>query len=122
MKEIYLGGLKLLKVEEHENYINDLTNLLTVEGVDSAKVSTILQGLRENYTEVSTSFNDTTKKMTDFTKLNEDLRNANMMLLSKLGSQNSGTKPHEEHKEEHKETPNEETKAMTLEELTKNYI
>lgn len=76
----------MLKLEEHEAHINDLTNFLKVEGVDQAKLSTILQGLRENYTEINKSITDTTNKITSLNELNEGLRNANMTLLSKLGT------------------------------------
>jgi regulator of replication initiation timing len=88
----------MLKVEEHEKHINDLTQFLKLEGIDQAKVSTILQGLRDNYTEVTTSITDTTKKVTEINTLNEGLRSANMMLLSKLGTPTTETKKQEETK------------------------
>lgn len=76
----------MLKLDEHEKNINELADFLKVEGIDQAKVSTILQSLRENYSEVDTSINDSTKKIADINVLNEGLRSANMNLLSKLGT------------------------------------
>lgn len=77
----------MLKIEEHEKHIVDLTALLNVEGVDQAKLSTIIQGLRENYSEVNTTFEKHTTDTTANNETMEGLRSANMMLLSKLGTQ-----------------------------------
>lgn len=76
----------MLKTEEHEKHINDLSEFLKLEGIDQSKVSTILQGLRDNYIEVTTSIADSTKKLETTNKMNEDLRSANMLLFSKLGT------------------------------------
>jgi hydrogenase maturation factor len=111
----------LLKVDEHENFINELSQLLKIEGVDQAKVSTILQSMRENYSEVGTSFTANETKFTEINKLNEDLRNANMMLLSKLGTQSIDSLVKPNGKEKEKETETEE-KTMTLDELTDSFL
>lgn len=96
----------MFKVDEHEQKINELSELLKVEGVDTAKASLIIQGLRDNYTEVSTSIENSTKELEKTKGLNEGLRSANMEILAKLGVQNlnnhngGGT---EEHKEDKKD-------------------
>jgi hypothetical protein len=76
----------LFDLKSHEANLNELIGLLKVEGVDQAKASTILQALRENYTEVDTTILNNTKKIEEINTLNEGLRSANMTLLSKLGT------------------------------------
>jgi regulator of replication initiation timing len=112
----------MFKIEEHENQINELSKLLKVEGVDQAKISTILQGLRENYNEVNTSISEKDTKILTFTELNEGLRSANMTLLSKLGTQFSDVgqpgKPQEKKPEEKPQGDN----VMSLEDIAKEFL
>lgn len=74
-----------LKIDEHEAQINEIANLLKVEGVDQGKASTILQKLRENYSEVETEITKFSNDITTSKQLNDSLVMANSMLLSKLG-------------------------------------
>jgi len=112
----------MLKVEEHEKNINDLIQMLKVEGVDQAKVSTIVQALRDNYTEVDQAIITNTKKIEEINGLNEGLRSANMGLLSKLGTQiadlgNRGN--HQEQKQDNTET---EDKPLSLDDISKEFL
>lgn len=77
----------MLKATEHESKLNEIMQMLKVEGVDQAKASEIVQALRDNYTEVETTFTTTNEKITKFTTDNEGLRAANMNLLVRLGNQ-----------------------------------
>jgi DNA-binding MarR family transcriptional regulator len=77
----------MFKIEEHEAQISQLSDLMKVEGIDQSKVSLIIQDLRKNYAEISTSLSDENKKLTELTTLNENLRTANMGLLADLGEQ-----------------------------------
>lgn len=111
-------------VEDHEKDLGELINFLNVTGVDQAKLSTIIQGLRDNYSEVSTTFADNTKKIEEFNTMNEGLRSANMSLLSKLGT--SITDLNSKDKEEFKSSkqPKQEppTDVISLDDITKNFI
>ena len=111
----------MLKVEEHEKNINDLSELLKVEGVDTAKVSLIIQSLRDNYNEVSTSIADTSKQIEKINGLNEGLRSANMELLSKLGTQVVGQAQTEHATGKETEIGKEET-TRTLDELADEFL
>lgn len=110
--------------EEHENNLSELIKFLNVEGVDQAKLSTIIQGLRDNYNEVNTTFADNTKKIEDYTSINEGLRSANMGLLSKLGTSfndlNLKDKEGFKQQKQTQQPPTEET--MTTDDLIKNFI
>lgn len=77
----------MLKVNEHENIITELTKLLSVEGIDSASISLKLQQLRENYNEVNTSLSNSDKTINEIKLKNEGLLNANMTLITKLSGQ-----------------------------------
>jgi len=112
----------MLKVEEHEKNINDLTQMLKVEGVDQAKLSTILQALRDNYSEVGQTITDNTKKIEEINGLNEGLRSANMGLLSKLGTQIADLTARETHKESGQATKETEEKPMSLDDMAKEFL
>lgn len=109
----------MLKIEEHEKSINDLSQFLNVEGIDQAKISTILQGLRDNYNEVNTSMTESTTKIASINELNEGLRSANMGLLSKLGTQMSNINKPEKHEKPDEEKP--ET-VKSLEDIANEFL
>lgn len=83
----------MLSHEEHEARLKTFVESLKIEGVDQAKLSTIVQELRDNYSEVNSTLSERDTKLTSFTELNEGLRSANMMLLSKLGAPAAPTAP-----------------------------
>jgi len=112
----------MLNVIEHEKNINDLIQLLNVNGVDQAKVSTIVQALRDNYTEVDQTFITNTKKIEEINGLNEGLRSANMGLLSKLGTQIADLTARETHKEVGQATKETEEKPMSLDDMAKEFL
>jgi hypothetical protein len=74
-----------LKIDEHEGQINSLLELTKVEGIDTGKISTIVQALRDNYKEVDTEITKFSNDITTSKQLNDSLVIANSMLLSKLG-------------------------------------
>jgi hypothetical protein len=107
----------MLKPEEHEKQISEIIGLLNVEGIDQGKVSTIVQALRDNYAEVTTSIDSDIKKISEINALNEGLKNANSMLLVKLATQDANfNKPN---KEEPK-PPDKNVKS--LEEISKEFL
>lgn len=110
----------MLKIEEHEQKINELSEFLKVEGVDSAKASLLIQSLRDNYTEVNTTLTTNTQKIDEINGLNEGLRSANMQLLSKLGTQIDVQASHKS-QEKPKEQPKEET-PLSLEDVSKEFL
>lgn len=114
----------MLEIKDHEKHISDLTELLKIEGVDSAKVSTILQALRENYTEVNTSILDNTKKIGEINTLNEGLRSANMQLLSKLGTQlNDMSIPNNKNTNDNsKDTNDNDEDTLSLDDISKEFL
>jgi hypothetical protein len=109
----------LLDIKKHEEQISELSKLLTVEGIDTAKVSTILQGLRENYNEVSSSFEGYTKQITEFETERKALVNANANLITKLGVQDNNL--NNVKKEEHKEDKPKDD-VMSLEDIAKKLM
>jgi hypothetical protein len=111
--------------EEHENNLSDLIKFLNVEGVDQAKLSTIIQGLRDNYNEVNTTFAEHTKKLEDYSTMNEGLRSANMSLLSKLGTSTADllTRDKEQFKKGSVKTDSGQAEeTLTLEDISNNFL
>jgi hypothetical protein len=76
-------------LEEHESNITEIIGMLNVEGIDQAKLSKIIQGLRDNYSETQTSLTDLSKNFETMKGVHQELKSTNMDLLSKLGKQYS---------------------------------
>jgi regulator of replication initiation timing len=110
----------LLDINKHEEQISELSKLLTVDGIDTAKVSTILQGLRENYTEVSTSIEDFGKKVTYFEAERKALVNANANLITKLGAQEDNF--NKGNKEDKPKDDKPKDDVMSLEDIAKKMM
>jgi len=107
----------MFDITAHETKINELIGNLKVEGVDQAKVSVLLQELRDNYTEVDDLHTKNSKQIETINGTNEGLRSANMQLLSKLGTQfKDMEKPKHEQKEQEKEVD-----VLSVDDIIKNF-
>lgn len=111
--------------EEHENIINELIQGINGEGVDMAKVSLLIQDLRNNYNEVNITFAENTAKFEDVNKSIEGLKSANNKLLLQLGSQYSeilGRDKNEIINPKPQPTPQPQEETMSLEDIAKELI
>jgi regulator of replication initiation timing len=114
----------MFKVEDHEKNITELSELLKVEGVDQAKASTILQSLRENYTEVNTKIEESTNTINKFTEINKSLQFANSDLLSKLGTQtaNLGTSQNNNNNNNNNNPDDEGEKTLSFDDIANEFL
>lgn len=117
----------MFDVSKHEEIINDLSSLLNVEGVDVAKVSLLIQDLRNNYSEVSTTIAENVAFKTESENSINELRGANNKLLLQLGTQYSQmlNVDKEKLKDDAKggQTPkDEESETMSLDDIANNFI
>ena len=106
--------------QEHEEKLNSLIKFLSVEGIDQGQVSLLIQELRDNYTDVNTKFTESQNSITKFTELNEGLRNANMSLISKLGT--SITDITAQKQQQQTQTQQAEEDTLSLDDITKNFL
>lgn len=72
-----------MTAEEHKAIVTDIMKNISAEG--QAAASELLTKLSEDYTQQLTIVEDSTKKVTDYEKANEELRKANMSLFLKVG-------------------------------------
>lgn len=105
----------MMSPEEHEAQLQEFIANMKIEGIDQAKLSVLVQGLRDNYAEVNNTLTERETKLSGFAETNEGLRSANMMLLSKLGTQNPEPKAPAK-----TEQPKED--ILSLEDISKNFI
>jgi len=106
----------MFDISAHETKINDLISNLKVDGVDQAKVSVLLQELRDNYNEVTDIHTKNSKQIESINGTNEGLRSANMQLLSKLGTQFKDIE-----KPDPKPDPKPAEEVLTPEDIIKNF-
>ena len=105
--------------QEHEERLNSLIKFLSVEGIDQGQVSLLIQELRDNYNDVNTKFTESETQINSFKELNEGLRNANMSLISKLGTSITDITAQKQ-----QQTQTEQTKedTLSLDDIAKNFL
>ena len=102
--------------QEHEERLNSLIKFLSVEGIDQGQVSLLIQELRDNYNDVNTKFTESETQINSFKELNEGLRNANMSLISKLGTSITDITAQKQPTQQPKED------TLSLDDITNNFL
>lgn len=77
-----------MTVDEYNTKSGEVLAALTAESVDAGKISTLLNELREGFTEESSKRENAEKSVTDLTAKNQSLQESNMNLFLQIGKQN----------------------------------
>lgn len=77
-----------MTVDEYNTKSGEVLAALTAETVDSGKISTLLNDLREGFTEEASKRENAEKSVTDLTAKNQSLQESNMNLFLQIGKQN----------------------------------
>lgn len=74
-----------MTVDEYNTKSGELLAAVSAEQIDSGKISTLLNELREAFTEESSGKANAEKLVTDLTEKNKSLQESNMNLFLKVG-------------------------------------
>lgn len=74
-----------MTVDEYNTKSGELLAAVSAEQIDSGKISTLLNELREGFTEESSARANAEKTVTDLTEKNKSLQESNMSLFLKVG-------------------------------------
>ena len=74
-----------MTVDEYNTKSGELLAAVSAEQIDSGKVSTLLNELREAFTEEASGKANAEKTVTDLTEKNKSLQESNMALFLKVG-------------------------------------
>lgn len=74
-----------MTVDEYNTKSGELLAAVSAEQIDSGKISTLLNELREAFTEEASGKANAEKAVTDLTEKNKSLQESNMNLFLKVG-------------------------------------
>lgn len=74
-----------MTVDEYNTKSGELLAAVSAEQIDSGKISTLLNDLREGFTEEASARANADKLVTDLTEKNKSLQESNMNLFLKVG-------------------------------------
>lgn len=74
-----------MTVDEYNTKSGELLAAVSAEQIDSGKISTLLNELREAFTEEASGKANAEKTVTDLTEKNKSLQESNMNLFLKVG-------------------------------------
>lgn len=74
-----------MTVDEYNTKSGELLAAVSAEQIDSGKISTLLNELREAFTEEASGKANAEKTVTDLTEKNKSLQDSNMNLFLKVG-------------------------------------
>lgn len=74
-----------MTIDEYNTKSGELLAAVSAEQIDNGKISTLLNELREGFTEESSARANAEKAVTDLTEKNKSLQESNMSLFLKVG-------------------------------------